>query len=440
MAGEVWRIDRGLRHISDYHMFDLLGPDARPGDGFPGGDRSQVGRRQVPEGPTEAPESGPDGREHDHVLRREGWHIYKDTTLAETGAKLALAASLALLVACSPEETPGIDRVRLEPVARLAAGMDTLFPDIPTGVARSADGRYFVATGDGFFPQLVQVFDPNGRWLRAIGRPGSGPGEYRRASDVLPKGDSLLILDGTARRLTTLNAALEVAHAEQMPTWFSSPRLMPDGSLIGAVTRRGGDSSVVVFERWSPGSASTVQWTEPGSCDRNCWQYTKAFNTDATNGVWAIDRLFRYRLHRYDSLGAVLRSWDLTADWYVPYDSVNMTSPQHPPAPYIVGTWIDSAGRIWITAIASDAEWHEGLGPQRRGEGGRMYYPTDDWGLTYDGVIEVRDTTDGALLAAGRFDQPVLMLVVGAPGLVGRFIDDADGWWRLEILRANLQN
>ena len=318
--------------------------------------------------------------------------------------------------------------------------MDTLFPGPPTSVARSADGRYFVATGDGFFAQLVQVFNSNGEWLQAIGRLGSGPGEYLRPSDVLPNGDSLLIVDGDARRLTILNTELAVAYPEQIPTYFRSPRLMPDGSLIGGVTRRGGDSSVVIFERWIPGSDSTVKWAEPGSCDRDCWQYDKAFNADATNGVWAIDRLFRYRLRRYDSLGTQLRSWDLTADWFVPYDSVINPSPQNPPPPYIVGTWIDSAGRIWISALAADAEWHEGLGPQRRGEGGLRYYPTDDWGRTYDGVIEVRDTIDGGLLADGRFDQPVLLPVVGAPGLVASLVDDGDGWWRIAILRTNLSN
>lgn len=374
-------------------------------------------------------------------MRREGWHIYKDTTLAEAGSKLAMGAGCMLLLACSPEQRPGIDRVRLEPVANLAPGMDTLFAVSPTGVARSAGGRYFVSSGDGFSPQLVQVFDTNGRWLRAIGRLGSGPGEYARPEAVLPKGDSLLIVDGDARRLTILNAGLEVARVEQMPTYLSSPSLMPDGSLIGGVTRRAGDSSVVVFERWIPGSDSTVRWTEPGSCDRDCWHFGKAFNTDETNGVWAIDRLFRYRLRRYDSLGAQLRSWDLTADWFMPYDSVMNSSPQRPPAPYIIGSWLDSAGRIWISALTADAEWHEGLGPQQRGEGGLMYYPTDDWGLTYDAVIEVRDTVDGALLASSRYDdRPVLMPVVGAPGLVASFTEDPDGWWRIEILRATLPN
>ena len=268
-------------------------------------------------------------------MRREGWHIYKDTTLAEAGSKLAMGAGFLVLLACVPEQTPGVGRVRLEPVARLAPGMDTLFSDLPTGIARSADGRYFVATGDGFFAQPVQVFDSSGKWLQAIGRLGSGPGEYMRASDVLPKGDSLLIVDGEARRLTTLNAELDVANVEQMPTWFSSPRLMPDGSLIGGVTRRDGDSSVVVFERWIPGSDSR---------------------------------------------------------------------------------------------------------PPRRGEGGRDYYPTDDWGLTFDGVIEVRDTVNGTLLASGRFDQPALLPVVGAPGLVASLADDADGWWRIAILRTKLPN
>ncbi len=49
MAGQVWRIDRGLRHITDYHVIDLLGPDPRPGYGLPRGNGREVGCRQVPE-------------------------------------------------------------------------------------------------------------------------------------------------------------------------------------------------------------------------------------------------------------------------------------------------------------------------------------------------------------------------------------------------------
>ncbi|MDE2980682.1 MAG: 6-bladed beta-propeller [Gemmatimonadota bacterium] len=54
----------------------------------------------------------------------------------------------------------------------------------------------------------VKVFDPSGSWLRSVGRPGDGPGEFRRVSDmVVIRDDMLIVLDVVHRSLSTFDSA-----------------------------------------------------------------------------------------------------------------------------------------------------------------------------------------------------------------------------------------
>jgi hypothetical protein len=51
------------------------------------------------------------------------------------------------------------------------------------------------------------LFDANGRFQRALGRPGAGPGEFRRISRFGWLGDTLWAVDPTFRRVTLLSLA-----------------------------------------------------------------------------------------------------------------------------------------------------------------------------------------------------------------------------------------
>lgn len=67
-------------------------------------------------------------------------------------------------------------------------------------VARLSNGSIAVATG-----QTIRYYDSAGVHLRSTGREGSGPGEFRRIGVMVPMhGDSLLVFDGTNRRVSVL--------------------------------------------------------------------------------------------------------------------------------------------------------------------------------------------------------------------------------------------
>ena len=64
------------------------------------------------------------------------------------------------------------------------------------GVARFDDGRVAVANGGS---NEIRLFSPDGRMIRAFGRVGSGPGEFRRITRLLRRGDTLVGVDGDSR-------------------------------------------------------------------------------------------------------------------------------------------------------------------------------------------------------------------------------------------------
>ena len=68
----------------------------------------------------------------------------------------------------------------------------------PGRVAVDAEGRVYIADDT---DMAIKVFDPQGKYLRSIGRKGEGPGEFTYIGDIVPLPDGrLLVTDFQARR------------------------------------------------------------------------------------------------------------------------------------------------------------------------------------------------------------------------------------------------
>ena len=92
----------------------------------------------------------------------------------------------------------------------------------------------------------------------------------------------------------------------------------------------------------------------------------------------------------------------------------------------MVGIAPDSSGHLWLSAFTNDPAAPDTLRP-RPGDTDRL-----------DGILEVRDSLTGSVLATRRFDDAVLLLPLGD----GRFAHigaNDDGWARVEIWRAELK-
>jgi DNA-binding beta-propeller fold protein YncE len=60
---------------------------------------------------------------------------------------------------------------------------------LPSGVAVSADGRIWVSDE---IRQIVQVFEPSGKFIQSVGVGGRGPGEFHYPSALASDGKDLV--------------------------------------------------------------------------------------------------------------------------------------------------------------------------------------------------------------------------------------------------------
>ncbi len=94
---------------------------------------------------------------------------------------------------------------------------------IQVGVAR--DGSIYVLDSPFRGTPWLRVYDPNGRYVRGIGRPGRGPGEYIHLDGfgLLPD-QRVLVLDGFLKRFTSYSPSGAV-----LKTWFAPYSVLHNG-------------------------------------------------------------------------------------------------------------------------------------------------------------------------------------------------------------------
>lgn len=101
------------------------------------------------------------------------------------------------------------------------------------GVARLSDGRVVIADGGS---TELRVFSPTGTFIRAIGRKGSGPGEFDGIQNMLRSADTLVVQDRQSRlQIYTPDGKLLRSYARPLfpghgvPSW---PGVLNDGSGV----------------------------------------------------------------------------------------------------------------------------------------------------------------------------------------------------------------
>lgn len=102
------------------------------------------------------------------------------------------------------------------------------------GIDVGADGRIYVIDQQA---HQVRVFDPDGEFLMAMGKEGSGPGELSQAAGpvFVGPGDTVIVPDMMHQRITRFTAAGEPAGSHPLPmTGGMSARWMetPDQDLV----------------------------------------------------------------------------------------------------------------------------------------------------------------------------------------------------------------
>lgn len=130
----------------------------------------------------------------------------------------------------------------------------------PSGVAVDDDGRMYVLEMGN---SRVQVFDPDGEYIRTLGGPGQGPGELELPAGITIGRDQVMVYDLNSRRLSLWDLAGN--HVRDVP--FSGglqPGILAGsgGSLVGATRRRLEDRSELIdVALFSTDGSETLRYT-----------------------------------------------------------------------------------------------------------------------------------------------------------------------------------
>ena len=147
-------------------------------------------------------------------------------------SRRALLAALTLLAvprAGVAQAPPATWRLSAAPSVTIGREGDRRTEFLRIGmVLRLAGGEIAVANGAS---NEIRIFDRAGRYLRALGRTGAGPGEFRSLSLLGRSGDTLFIADAVNARITLLLAGGTLARTIPITARDSAARFSVVGRL-----------------------------------------------------------------------------------------------------------------------------------------------------------------------------------------------------------------
>lgn len=293
-------------------------------------------------------------------------------------------------------------RIELSPVVKLGGSTEAegLIAGRGSMVSRDSEGRFFVTLSVN--PYEFLVFDKTGRFLRAVGRKGTGPGEFGEIRRVwVGPGDSLHVFDFTRYTVLTPNFAYVRAVPIADLSWDAI--FSPSGSVV-----RQTDSGIpgrVGYPLHLISADGTIRRTfgteKPVRIPRNGYGDHRAIAASRSGGYWSALHT-EYRIDRWDTLGTRLQTIRRDARWFKPWTGTNVLGPR------IFAIREDEQRRLWVVIQTTE--------PVRT-------------------VVEVIDLQAGALITRAEFSYTFVRF---AGDLIWRSAENAAGDPIVDVMQMRL--
>lgn len=298
-------------------------------------------------------------------------------------------------------------------------------------VVQDSRGRLYLA---GPYATRILMFDTQGRFLRTLGRPGHGPGEFAGIGSVrIGPADSLFVFDNPQSRLSVLAPDGEFVRSLSLPIAPAVTNFVaPDGRFIIGRTygiRELGPHPLHLFDRQgtrlrSFGNLSAdSRPSEPVLLGRTLAPGRGSTIWSGHSAEYVIDRLDL----RDGSADLIVRR---QARWFPPRPSLPRSDGR--PEPGVIGVQEDESGRLWVLLSIPDAEWRKAY---RAAPPGEPHGTITDFQGFHDTRIEVLDLDRGALIAS--LNIPEFVEGFSGPGEIGAVLI-SDGVPRFHRWRLTL--
>jgi hypothetical protein len=285
------------------------------------------------------------------------------------------------------------------------------------------------AAGPTLGEHQVLVYAEDGGLRHALGRQGSGPGEFRGYLRLLPfRGDSLAVFDGSLSRVSYLDpddpdGAFRTVALPVQPTLTPFANWIRVGErwvTTGLGTERifeEGPFHVLDFEGEHlasfGGTGAALQPEQP-------WGASRALAARGDT-IWGL-HYNAYRVEAWTVHGEQVDAFDVASEWFPPWTASPPGAPfPVRPAPATMGTWMDARGLLWVVALTAAEDWAP-YPPEARERDFDATFINEIYGTR----VEVLDPTTRTVLAQLRLEGRVRPTRVAEWLYVTELTDEGD--------------
>lgn len=277
----------------------------------------------------------------------------------------------------------------------------------------------------------IHVFGRDGQYIRSIGGPGDGPGEYRSINDLrAPSDGGLAVFDSRSLRVTYYSRNLDLTATHGLPVsisphgavrdprggWFLAGHVLDRDRLGSAAVHVGLDGSPDTYFRTNEPGAD-------GEMARTIMPRAITFHP--------VLCLFTLKYHEYsievwDLDGTLERSIELEVDWFSwpppwhddpPEEGPTGVIGERQPEDQFLDMQFSDRGELWTLSQVTPEAWRDGI------SGGRV----TDYAAWTDNVIHVLDPADGSERCLVRLEDIYLFGGFAGPGILKSINADAVG-------------
>lgn len=314
-------------------------------------------------------------------------------------------------------------RIEVKQTARLGEGGSFQVTGYPGIAVRDAKGNIY-ATQDA--PALIHIFDRNGKFVRLLGRKGSGPGEYERVQKVLlAERDRVLVLDAVLGRITHFggNGKVIRSYPFQGGSVMHSATL-PNGNFIVNADFFSREAAGYLIQEFTPEGRSVRLFALDDQSVSNAPHKRERLLASNSSGQVLSMMPFAYVLDVFSPSGALTRTFRREADWFPPLPPSSRPTggtDKEEPSARVVAMWTDAEGLLWTVSLVPKPNW-------------RTESPKPN---QYKSIIEVIDLNLGSLVAKAEIPQRVAH-GLGDGGVVA-YGEDKDGFPWIDVFEFQLK-